>query len=271
MDNTLYDWVAYFVPAVRALIAEASRLLQVDTDSLRKDLREVHIRYANTEHPYALLETRMVEERLPGLTMRERHEALRPAFDAFNDVRTEHLCLYPTVADTLEEIRVTGCHIVGHTEATDVNIASRIRKLGLGSLLQSMYAPRFAGPPHPLGSERVRIADAVPMVLLPSSGRKPDPEVVRRIVDDHRAPAAQCLYVGDSLAKDIAMAKRAGLLAAWARYGTQHDEDLWAELINLSHWDDRSIAAAVSGLPSAEPDVTLNSFDELLASFVFRG
>ena len=84
--------------------------------------------------------------------------------------------------------------------------------------------------------------------------------------------SARCLYVGDSLTKDITMAKRAGMLAAWARYGVDHDAELWAELVALSHWDGPTIASARAigaDKTSTEPDVTLYSFDELLETFTF--
>ena len=272
MDNTLYDWVAYFVPAMRAMLAQAVHDLDTDERALRDDLRQVHIKYGNTEHPFALLETRTVKQRLHGLTARQRYEALRPAFQAFNEVRDQQLRLYPTVAPTLRTIRETGCRAIGHTEATNVNIASRARMLGLESTLDAIYAPKFEGPPHPLGDNRVDSAPPLPVVALPPDARKPNPDVAGRIATQLAIPTARCLYVGDSLAKDVIMAKSAGMLTAWARYGTDHDAELWAELVTLSHWDGPAVASAraiESSQESINPDVTLDSFDELLGAFAF--
>ncbi|WP_371409480.1 HAD-IA family hydrolase [Micromonospora zamorensis] len=272
MDNTLYDWVAYFVPAVRAMVTVAANLLDVSEEELRGDLQVVHHRHGNTEHPFALLETTAVERRLPAMSQLVRHEYLLPAFTAFNEVRRHHLRLYGDVTSTLHTIKATGCHIVGHTEAKDVNISSRARALGLEAMLEAVYAPRFVGPPHPLGADRGSTPVAIEIRVLPPTARKPNPEIARRIAEQLGVPSAHCLYVGDNLSKDVAMAKRAGMQAAWARYGTHHDPELWRDLVKLSHWDPGTVRAAEStGDDSARiaPDVTLDAFRELRDHYTF--
>jgi phosphoglycolate phosphatase-like HAD superfamily hydrolase len=272
MDNTLYDWVGYFVPAVQAMLAEAAQLLGVDQVLLRDDLRAVHVDRGNTEHPFALLETRTVARRLPDLGRQERHDILRPAFAAFNEVRAQRLHLYPGVIESVQKIKAAGCRLFGHTEATDVNITSRSRSLGLYGTLEAIYAPRFSGSPHPLGVNRGKSVENVPVRPLPSTARKPDPDAIRLILSDIGVEPGRCLYVGDSLSKDVAMAKGAGMLSAWARYGTDHDPRLWRELVGLSHWDVTAVAAAKNHPPEStnvQPDVVLDSFDELLDHFVF--
>ncbi|MET8084440.1 HAD-IA family hydrolase [Micromonospora sp. NPDC005194] len=272
MDNTLYDWVAYFVPAVRAMVSEAAKLLDVSEDELRGDLQAVHRKHGNTEHPFALLETTAVERHLPGMSQRARHEYLLPAFAAFNEVRRHHLRLYADVERTLQAIKSTGCRIVGHTEAKDVNISSRARALGLEAMLEAIYAPRFIGPPHPLGVDRPSTPTAIEVRVLPPTARKPNPDIARRIAEQLGVPPNRCLYVGDNLSKDVVMAKRAGMLAAWARYGTHHDPELWRDLVALSHWDPAAVTAAENtsnDLTRFGPDVTLDAFHELPGHYTF--
>jgi phosphoglycolate phosphatase-like HAD superfamily hydrolase len=272
MDNTLYDWISYFVPAVRAMLAEAARLLNIDEESLRADIRTVHVARGNVEHPFALLETQAVAMRLPGLSRPERYELLKPAFAVFNDVRNKRLRLYPGVFETLTVIKDTGCRLLGHTEATDINISNRIRSLGLHGTFEAIYAPRSAGLGHPLGNKHGGSTERVPVRRLPSAARKPDPIAIRHILSDIDMEANRCLYVGDSITKDVTMAKRAGMLAAWARYGTKHDPQLWRDLVDISHWDAASVAAAKNRpdeVTNFQPDVTLDSFEELLCHFTF--
>ena len=57
LDNTLYDWVSYFVPSLYAMIREATKIIGCDQEELCNDLRSIHQHYHNTEHPYSLLET----------------------------------------------------------------------------------------------------------------------------------------------------------------------------------------------------------------------
>ncbi|WFE31337.1 HAD-IA family hydrolase [Micromonospora sp. WMMD975] len=272
LDNTLYDWIAYFVPAIQAMVTAAANLLDVTEEELRGDLQLVHRRHGNTEHPFALLETPAVERRLPGMSPRDRHAHLLPAFAAFNKVRRDHLRLYPGVESTLRAVRSTGCRIVGHTEAKDVNISSRARTLGLDAMLEAVYAPRFVGPPHPLGADRRQAPAPIEVRVLPPAARKPNPEIARQISEQLGVPASRCLYVGDNLSKDVAMAKRAGMYAAWARYGTRHDPVLWHHLVNISHWDPVAVTAAETDSEDASrfaPDVTLDAFRELRDHFNF--
>lgn len=272
MDNTLYDWVGYFVPAIHAMLAEAARLLEVDESQLRRDLRDVHVAYGNTEQPFALLETRTVATRMQMLSRRERYDLLKPAFDAFNEVREARLRLYPGVRETLQTIRTSGCRLFGHTEATEVNIVSRIRSLGLDDLLEAVYAMHFKGMPHPLNSDRQESDGQVPVRAMPSTARKPDPASLRTILAEIGVAPARCLYVGDNLEKDVGMAKRAGTLAAWARYGTSHDPQLWRDLVEISHWAPAAVAVVENSAASqnkAQPDVIIDAFTELLYHFTF--
>jgi phosphoglycolate phosphatase len=273
MDNTLYDWVGYFVPAVEAMLKQAAKVLEASDEVLRKDLRLVHVTYGNTEHPFALLETKTVQERLPTETPAERYRFLETAFMAFNAERAAHLKLYPTVHETLQMVRDRGCLVVGHTEATDVNISSRIRRLGLSELLEAIYAPSFQGPPHPLGNPSRPSANRISLRRLSTAARKPAPEIVTRILSEMGVGAQRTLYVGDSLDKDIRMAKDAGVWTAWARYGIRHDPEVWRSLVSLSHWQAAAVTAAEhSHTPKREvdPDVILDSFGEILQKFSFR-
>ena len=272
MDNTLYDWISYFVPAIHAMLAEAARLLDVDEDQLRSDLKAVHVARGNTEHPFALLETRTVTNCLPMLNRRERHDVLKPAFDAFNNVRKQRLQLYPGVRETLQTIKATGCRLFGHTEATEVNIANRVRSLGLEEILEAVYAVNFEGMPHPLDGEHGEPNGRVSVRVMPSTARKPDPSSVKIILAETGVEPVHCLYVGDNLTKDVGMAKKAGILAAWARYGTIHDSKLWHDLVEISHWVPTAVAAVekdATAQTTIRPDVTIDTFKELLDHFTF--
>ncbi|GAA4457234.1 hypothetical protein GCM10023170_053140 [Phytohabitans houttuyneae] len=272
MDDTLYRWVDFFAPALGAMVAKAAELLGVDEDRIREDLKIVHRRRGNTEQPFALLETDIVQERLPTKPQVERHEFLRPAFAEFNRIRSERLRLFSDVVPTLTSIKASGCRIFGHTEATDVNIRSRIRTLGLQSMLEAVYAPSFSGPPHPLGDAPHTPLSVVEIREVPSHKRKPDPDVVLGIAREVGVPPHRCLYVGDNLKKDITMAKHAGMLAAWARYGAERDPDLWEQVVRVTHWDPTDAAQAADvHLDVASPDVILDAFGELLLHFEFAG
>ena len=272
MDNTLYDWIGYFVPAIYAMLRVAACLLDVDEDTLREDLRAVHVAHRNTEQPFALLETRAVDVRLPGLSRREKHDILKPAFDAFNEVRKQRLRLYPGVRETLAEIKAAGCRLFGHTEATEINISARLRALGLSQFLEAVYAVPSDGAPHPMGDDKAERPERVSVRVMPPSARKPDPRSLYAVLAETGVAAEYCVYVGDSMTKDVAMAKSAGVIAAWARYGTSRSHQMWLDLVKVSHWDPGAVATADTTIQQPidiHPDVILDSFEQLLDNFRF--
>lgn len=60
LDNTLYDWVSYFVPSFYAMINSAVKITGCDREILLDDMRAVHRNYGDSEQPFALLETETI-------------------------------------------------------------------------------------------------------------------------------------------------------------------------------------------------------------------
>jgi len=268
LDNTLYDWVSFFTPAFYAMVETAAAILGVDEERLLDDLQAVHRHHGDTEHPFALLETTIVGERLRHMTVRERRAALDDAFHAFNHARNRTLALYPSVEPTLRHISSRGTTIVAHTEASVGNALFRLRKLKVDDTFAKLYAPAHLQESHPdlaqLPEETLRAR----VRMLRRDERKPDPRVIADIRADFGAAAEQTLYVGDSIARDIGMARAAGVWSAWAKYGTQYDAQWWPKLVRVTHWTDDDVLRARrtdERFGSAVPDFTLDrEFGQLL-------
>ncbi|MFY9574530.1 MAG: HAD family hydrolase [Blastocatellia bacterium] len=269
LDNTLYDWVSTFVPALYAMVDVAAGILGVDREQLLEDLKTVHQRYHNSEQPFALLDTPAVEHRYPNTSRLERKRHLDPAFEAFNNARRENLRLYPEVRETLQVIRDSGCVIVGYTEAFVENSLYRLTLLGILDQIQLLYVPKSRsdeGHPDPA---RRRILDEYRdrVRLLPDGHRKPDPQVLREICEEHQVSPKETLYVGDSMTRDVAMAKKAGVHAAWARYGCAFSREDWNKLVRVSHWTAEDVAREVwlkEEYRDVRADVEIDSYAELL-------
>lgn len=273
LDNTLYDWVSFFSTAFYAMVDAAAPILDVPQERLLDELQQVHRKYHNSEQPFALLEVPCVAERFAGLTPRQLAEKLDPAFYAFNASRKSTLRTYPGVLETLRTIRASGCTVVAHTEATVENAQFRLASLDLAPLIERLYAVAPAGPDHPRPeSKRAFPARVTQVRHLSQDERKPDPRVLFDICRDCNVEPSRTLYVGDSIARDIGMAKSAGVWAAWARYGTEMQPGAWERLVRVSHWtkeDVRRAADAKARFGDAVPDVTLSKFDDLISHFMF--
>jgi len=271
LDNTLYDWVSFFVPSFYAMIDEAVRILGADREQLLDEMRDVHRWYGNSEQPFALLDAPSVHKRLPELSRAGRALKLDAAFHAFNSVRKRTLALYPGVLETLGEIRSADCAIVAHTEAPTSNAVFRIQMLGLTDYICALYAPADKGAGHP-NTQRKESRPALRVHSLGIGERKPAPQILERILEDAGVTASEALYVGDSLTRDIAMAKLAGTRSAFARYGRTFDAGLWEKLVRVTHWTDEDVRAEAElrrEFADVRADYDLDSFSELRDRYSF--
>jgi phosphoglycolate phosphatase len=268
LDNTLYDWVTFFATAFYEMVDVAVTLLDVDREQLLDELRDVHRKYHNSEYPFALLETKSVRARFQGASRPELAAKMDAAFHAFNAARNRTLVLYPKVEDTLAQLRDRGVPVVAHTEATEANAQFRLGKLGVAKYIERLYALEHLGEAHPT-PEQIQQVDGVQTIrLIRPDERKPDPRVLRDISRDVGIPLAETLYVGDSIVRDVGMAKDAGALAAWAQYGTQFQPMHWTALVRITHWTDEDIRRADvdrKRLGATKPDYVLDTFADILA------
>jgi phosphoglycolate phosphatase len=273
LDNTLYDWISFFVPAFYRMIDVAAEILQVDREVLLTDIQVIHQKYGNSEHPFALLETGIAKNRFPGKSRAEMARVLDPAFHEFNKNRKNLLKLYPGVSETLQIIYESGCPIVAHTEAFVDNSMFRVNKLGLRQYISRLYAPISVGLGHPENEDSY--SDETKngfLTLLPIEHRKPNPQVLYDIFKEFSLWPEQVLYVGDSITKDISMAKRAGVHSAWAKYGTMYDKKYWEKLVRITHWTQEDIDRESQIRKESIgilPEVELDSFTELTGYYEF--
>lgn len=263
-DNTLYDWVGFFVPSLFVMIDEAVRILGCDRESLIAQLRHVHRLHGDSEHPFALLETEIVRTTF---SEDEAKEVLDPAFHAFNRARKDLLKLYPGVAGTLALLKEARIPIIGHTEARPLAVIDRLQRLGLQNFFDRVYC-RVRADAH---ADLVLNNAQLPVVELSHHQQKPDPLVLAEICAREGFYPGNTVYVGDSLFKDVSMANSAGVFAAWAEYGTRVSPADYEKLVSVSHWSDEDVERArafAKGSVPAKPDLTLeHDFSEVLPLF----
>lgn len=265
-DDTLYDWIGHFVPALDAMMNAAAQILKIPVPTIQDELRAVHRYYGNTEQPFALLETASARALIGHLTRAEQREAMAPAFAAFDQVRAARLTPFDDVFPTLGALRDTGITIIGYSAATTVNIAKRIRLLGLAPLFDVIYASPHSGLPYPgaLRSDR----DALNVIELAST--KPDPNIIPMIAAEHKVPPERMLFVGDSIASDIAPAVHGGAHAALVRRDADPLTTWLPDLLRVSH---RKAESRADSLTLSDADLArvpvIRSLSELWKYFVF--
>lgn len=271
LDNTLYDWVDYFVDAFYAMVDELVRITGCDREQLLDDFREVHRKHHDAEHPFAVLETKTIQQLFPGKSPTEISKVIDPAMHAFNSARKRRLTLYPTVRQTLDQLRAQNVLMVAHTEGKLFAVIDRLSRLELTEYFSRIYCRERSVSFHPHDTPSSDYLSNFPMekvIELSHHQRKPNQDVLLEICAREGVDPRAAAYVGDSIVRDVMMAKQAEVTAIWARYGTRHHDGAYDRLVRVSHWTSEDVAREKRLSREAaevKPDFTLeHSFAQVL-------
>jgi phosphoglycolate phosphatase len=256
VDNTLYDWVRSWAACTRLMIEALEQALRMPALAVERRIKEVHTAWGATECPACL---RAFGEN--GVD-RDVMASLTRAYD-----RQFVACapVFTGIHEALARVRQRGARIAMYTESPGSFAARRLALLGLDASFDALYA-RAEEECWSGDAARLRCV-AVPV----GRGRlKPDPRVLHTIAAEAQVPLERVLYVGDNPWKDIAMARSAGVHAAWARYGTARRPEDEALLARLCHWTPEQVSGERAASVSVSADVVLERhFGELFDHFSF--
>jgi hypothetical protein len=191
---------------------------------------------------------------------------LLTAEDDISDTVAPRLAAAGANLETLAEIQDGGVKIVGHTEAILANSYWRLRSLGIERFFNRLYTLEGRDAIHILMDSRWTDPPEGFVTVVPREERKPNPRLLADICRKEGADIRSVYYVGDSLVRDVAMAKQAGVTAIWARYGTKYDPDSWQYLVKVTHWTDDDVErekALKAKYGEVVPDYTIDSFSQL--------
>lgn len=276
MDNTLYSWTNYIVPAVEAMVAAVERATGFPRIRVVQALKAVYTKHESNEYPFALQESALYEA-FPDFGSFDKL-VIEPARAAFAAARRKYLQPFKTVPQTLEALKARGIPVVALTDAPRNPAEYRVRRLGLDALLSGLYTlPAFTFPEDGAGASLVapdilrkeaagEYRAACEVHELPREWEKPNPAGLEKVLAAMGVAPAETLVVGDSVTKDVAVAKAVGCHDCWAEYGT------WVSLEYRERLDvvsseaiTRRHAASVYEAPEARPPThVLSNFGQLL-------
>ena len=268
VDNTLYDWVSFYSQSFSAMAEELSKEINVPLDILLSEYKVIHQRFGNSEKPFATLELPSVISYFGTNDKILLQKKLTRVFSAFSSKRNHTLKLYPTVRDTLNILRERGVKIVGHTESLEYNSLYRLYKLDVIDFFDHLYTieDNHNLHPNPKNAKVISVKDDF-IIRLSSAESKPNPKLLEHICLTENVDIKDAVYVGDSITKDISMAKSIGMKAVWARYGRQFAPELWEILVKITHWTDKDVEREEQlkeSFSRVKPDYSINSFAEIL-------
>lgn len=259
LDDTLYPWLEFFVPAFYDMAEEVSKIVGVPEDQLLEEYRLVHQQKKSVEYPRATLLLPSVQKKYGNLPIEEQLTHLDSAFHKFNSKRKKLLVLYPGVKNALDFLIKENVTIVGYTESSEENGFYRLKKLDIAHYFKEIYVSdsSYQKPDYIPASPKTHVVH----------GKKPNPKLIQQICAQESASYSETLYMGDSLTKDILMAKQAGVYSVWVDIPVQNSE-LYSKLVKISHWtkedfDQEKKNKLIWQSSGYIPDYTIHSFDEL--------
>ena len=240
LDNTIFDWVEVWITCFTTMLDGVLEMSGVPREVLIPEIKAVHQKHGTSEYSFLLEELPSLS---PFLNGRRVAEVFAGPIEAFRAARSEKLRLYPTVGETLATIKAIGTQIIGYTESMAFYSNYRVRCLGLDGVFDHLFCPQDHVLPKHLNPEDHKKYPAHRYELqhtkqhyTPEGSRKPDPPVLLSIVKQLGLSRDQCVYVGDSLTKDVVMAVDCKIDDVWAEYGVAHERPGYELLREVTHW-----------------------------------
>jgi len=280
IDNTLHDWVAYFVPAHTALLEALSLGSGIPVTELVASMREVYEGVETLEYGFVAQETPALKNFFgTSAAFLKNAPLLAKAKEAFARVRAEKFRLYDGVKEGLKKLREHPAHplLCAITDAPIFQASQRLRKGGIDHLFDVLFAqgnplppPEFI-PPTILADERSgRFDVATQQITLPPAMEKPwtDLNWVREQLEK-RFPEKQIavkdmVVIGDHPKKDGGLAARYQLPFIQAGYGPSKDEAAWKKLAEWAPTRVRAKNVAEKTIAEIKPTCVAQSFEEVV-------
>ncbi len=276
LDNTLYSWVDYIVPAMKAMISKVVEITGVDEETLIAELKKVYEKKRTLEYAFVLQEIDIFKD-----LIRERgfewfdKNVIVPARDAFDEVRRRELKLYDGVREGFEALRKAGVKIYGITDAPRFPAIYRLKFLNIDGFFDAVYALENYDFPEFVADEiielnRKGVYDAkCDVVELPLEYEKPNTKGVEQIISDRKIDEDDALILGDNIKKDIRIARELGIFGVWAKYGTEINPEHLKELQKLSPVSiTRRNVAESREIEDIVPDAVADKFSDVLQFFI---
>ena len=261
LDDTLYSWIGFFIPAFYDMVQELSLLINVPQEKLLEEYKAIHQEVGSVEYPFATLNLPSVKKKYCGISDEQVKIELNPAFHKFNSTRKKLLKLYPGVEETLKFFYDNNIMVVAYTESAEENGFYRLKKLGIDAFFHSVYVSDSLFHSEFETDKRIHTINF----------KKPDKDVLLEICYDEKISVSDVVYVGDSLTKDVYMAKMAGVTSVWARYEKEQN-DFYQKLVDITSWTDEDFIRESTlkkewNEKNLLPDYCISNYSELLPIF----
>jgi phosphoglycolate phosphatase-like HAD superfamily hydrolase len=275
LDNTLFDWFEFWYHSFSAMLDRLAKDSGIAKEALISEIKLIHERHQTSEYAFLIQELPSLQERHPNKDLAETYN---DAIHEYRKARIQHLKLYPGVMDTLRTLKEKGTLIIAYTESMGFYTNDRIRRLELDGIIDFVYSPEDHELPPNMTAEQIRKYPAEHYRLkytqtrhTPKGQRKPNPELLLKILKEVDVKKEMAIYIGDSLFKDVVMAQKAGVTDVYAHYGKSHTKAEYELLRAVTHWPSEDVENEKKLSESdVDPKFRIDGgFSQLLALFNF--
>jgi FMN phosphatase YigB (HAD superfamily) len=259
LDNTLFNWIDYFGPCVRAMVHALAHATKLEENEIYRQFKQVYSRFETPEYRQAIQELDLCQSQPSA----EQQRLVRAGFVAFSRTRKLHLQAYKNVPSTLKWLKRQNVTIIGVTNSWVVDAVGRLRFLGLTKYLDGLVA--WDGVVHDRGQPKIGLASdqGHAVVPIPSQSRKPNADAYRAaIAHCGSRPDASLWVIGDSVTNDLLPAREIGATTVWAKYGRKYEQENFDTVVQVTPWAPERIVATYD-TTMMTPDFVIDDFAEL--------
>lgn len=245
LDNTIFDWFAVWYASFRPIYDGIIRQSGKSPEEVEAAIRAVHQARRTSEYTFLLEELEIIQHLRNGSDIRDIFSA---EIEESRHSRDQNLKLYPSVFHSLWDIKKSGTKIVAYTESMCFYSAYRLKRFGLDGVIDVLFSPEDHDTPAGISLDRMRrLPDdfyelhVTEIRHTPRGELKPNPRVLLDIITSVGALKERCAYVGDSLFKDVAMARDGGVFDVHAQYGESQRRPEYGLLQRVSHWTEGDV------------------------------
>lgn len=284
IDNTVFNWVEYYVSCMCALGDQVSLLTGIPRDVLFEESRPVFEREGSIEYPFLIQQLPSVVNYYNHDVPRMLGEAVDEGRKAFNTAAEATLKPYPHVIQTLEKVRALypDIPLVALTDAPRYVAMWKLNKLGLLSYFSAVYGLGDPNLPIDEKTDEIKVDKEILLKhvkrsrfgfegrirVLPDDYEKPGVKGLKTVLMDFEMEShlSDVLWVGDNLRKDVGLGKRLGVHTGWARYGTDVRKEARDILLQFSPMGNvaKNVALDPQSDESPRPDFVLESFADII-------
>ena len=259
LDNTLYSWMESYVPSFVAQVSYLAEKTQINEEIIKANFGAVFKKYGSVEIPGAVYELKIWED--VNISREVLIEILDNSQRVFFEKLQQSICLFPNVKETLDWAKKNAILIFGFSDAFSFWINYRLQCLGIVGYFETVYA---LDDSIIMNSELVKeTVKSDNIISIPTQYTKPNTFVVDRIVNENKIERQNIYMIGDSIEKDIFMAKNANIKDVWAKYGTKYQRGYGNVMRSITPWSKKMQKKENIFRKEIEATYTISDFAEI--------